>query len=75
MKAEQHQDAMLLARERMQKKLDEDAAIYAKKKEEVREGGERERERERFFIEITTYNREKHRREMKRLNNGRHLKL
>ena len=44
MKAEQHQDAMLLARERMQKKLDEDAAIYAKKKEEVREGGERERE-------------------------------
>lgn len=72
MKAEQHQDAMLLARERMQKKLDEDAAIYAKKKEEVREGG---RERGRFFIEIMTYNREKHRREMKRLNNGRHLKL
>ena len=49
MKAEQHQDAMLLARERMQKKLDEDAAIYAKKKEEVREGGEREREREKDF--------------------------
>ena len=74
MKAEQHQDAMLLARERMQKKLDEDAAIYAKKKEEVRER-EREREGGRFFIEIMTYNREKHRREMKRLNNGRHLKL
>ena len=73
MKAEQHQDAMLLARERMQKKLDEDAAIYAKKKEEVRE--RRKRERGRFFIEIMTYNREKHRREMKRLNNGRHLKL
>ena len=65
---------MLLARERMQKKLDEDAAIYAKKKEEVRERREREREED-FFIEITTYNREKHRREMKRLNNGRHLKL
>lgn len=44
MKAEQHQDAMLLARERMQKKLDEDAAIYAKKKEEVRERRKRERE-------------------------------
>ena len=52
MKAEQHQDAMLLARERMQKKLDEDAAIYAKKKEEVRERRERERERKIFSLKL-----------------------
>ncbi len=39
MKEEKHQDAMLRAREKMQKMQDEKASEYQLKEEEVREGG------------------------------------